>query len=398
MTRVRIHSRLLLEHPESAATYYYLRSFDRKGSGWIRASVSISAKQLGLSTGGFMRRIMKMKRDGFIYAYERRKDVLWVKYVAIAKLKEKSAGVFASAKVQLSALLTTAAAKKSAYAAAIARQQDACRYAAKDKRKIWEPKLNKDGSANAAGCVHVCKDNHFFVKLGKHAIGASQLTLAEVLNKARSTVQRWARQFDCAQVWVRQRLAAAPLPGTYCTYKVYKNKDGKTTRRDYQFLRMPNYYFVENIESKQEKAESNKTVWSPRRLEIKQRSESLDRKVKIKAILERPKKRFQHKSFSEKLLWNCRRAKIDQLTKAWFLMFFGIEVAIEKIQAMKLEDIATALDNTYAELNDWQRDMADISYKRVKNNKSALPPIWQMCGGQKFEYIIERYRPKTKPF
>lgn len=396
MTHVRIHSKLILEHPESAATYYYLRSFDRKGSGWVRSSVSITAKQLSLTVGGFMGRVIKMKKQGFLYAYERRKDILWVKYVAINKLKEKSTGVFASAKVKLEVLLSSLAAKKAAYGHAIARQQNACRYTAKDKRKIWEPKLKKDGSAHAAGCVHVSGKNKYFVKLDKHVIGASQLTLAQVLGKARSTIQRWARKFDCAQVWVRQRLNANPLPGTYCSFKLYKNKEtGKVTRRDYQFRQMPNYYFVDDVEAKHETAQEGKPVWSPRRLELQQRSEASDRLATVQAIVEAPTKRFVYKSFSEKVLWKCNRAKINKLVVGWYQMFFGKEVSLEKVQALTLDRITACIDNTYDELNPWQRDLADISFKRVVNNKCAVPPMYNCCGKQQLEYVIERYRSTT---
>lgn len=390
MTLVRIHSKLILDYPESASTYYYLRSFDKQGSGWIRVSVKISAMQLGISTGGFMQRIKRMKQQGFLYAYEQRKGVLWIKYVGIEKLKEKSAGVFASAKVELKTLLDVLAVKKAAYAHAIARQQNACRYTAKDKSKLWEPKLNKDGSANAAGCVHINKGRQFFVKLGKHVVGASQLTLAQVLGRSRSTVQRWVHKFDSARIWIRQRLETNPLPGTYCTYKLYRNENGKVLRREYQFRQMPNFYFVDEIDPKHEKAQEGDPLWSPRRLEIQQRSESADKTSTIKLIVEAPKKRVAYSSFKEKLLWNCNRVKIDKLAIAWYQMFFGVEIALEKVQEFTLDQLTNALSQTYEQLNPWQRDLADISYNRTIKNRSAIPPTYTCCGRQSLAYLLNQ--------
>lgn len=388
--QVRIHSKIILDHPHSAALYYLIRSYDRKGSGWARVSIKITAKLLGISQAAVMKRVVRLKELGFIYECQRQNDRLWMKYVGIDRLKERTTGVFASTRIQTKVLTSIVELKKAAYQAAIARQQEACRRAIskKNTKAIFEPKQNKDGSAYATGCIFISKAKRFFVKLGRACIGASQLTLAEGLHKSRSTVGKWCRKFESIQVWVRQRLQENPLPDVYECYRIVYKK-GRPVKVRQQYKRMPNYYFLDSPEAKSERADKSKVVKTAAREENERRLEATDRRVRCAAIVNQKRRAPRYKSLAEKLCDKYTRKKIDSIAWAYMKIFLGKEVELERVAKLDLGILVENIDQIYSKLNDWQRDMADIVLKRVANNKSAVPPIYNCCGGQQLEYLID---------
>ena len=369
--------KLGLDFPHASSLYYFLREFDKEGKGWVKLPLNFILNFFGIKRKAIVRRLNKGLANSFYYDYEITRKDLWVKYVSNYRLKTKIyPHNFASVKLAGDRLRNTNVYKQALYEAAIAKQQNACEKAIARKetssKRIANPFKYVD-SNYAYGCDYR-KGNKLFFKSHINTIGASQIKLAEYLDKSRATLNKWCNKFPSLKIWKRKKcLSKKPAPDIYQIIK--RRKNGIEYR--VQYKRMPNYYFV-NIESNPEAKHLYRTIYSSAMLF----NLNLEREAQIEGDinLTLATKKNPGRKLSDKLDFWFKKEKLVELSIAFWKYLKGTVSSLLVFDSYSGYQIARAIEATVSLLTQQETDILMMMIARLKNNKNAYPPFLKYPG------------------
>jgi hypothetical protein len=366
----RVLVKLGLDCPHSSSLYYFLREFDKEGQGWVKLPMQLIQDFFNIKRRALINRLKKGIQNAFYYSYEISKGYLYVKYVSIKVLKEAVyTNNFASVKLTVLDLIDVNKYKEHLYGAAINRQQQACEQAINRKetssKRILNPYKYID-SDYAHGCDYKYKDR-LFVKAHINTIGASQIRLAEYLDKSRSTLIKWCNKFSSLKIWKKKKcISDNPSPDIYEILKTRKNG----TKYKVQYKRMPNYYFVNNNVYKEAKL-LHKTIYSPALLFESANNKAIQNELNIKAAMNG--RNYAGKTYTDKLLFWFKKDQLVDLTINFWFYLKNQKVSVNHFNSFSSFEIANALDLTIPFLEAHQLDIFLMMVNRLRTNKPCRP-------------------------
>lgn len=91
---LRIHSKLVLDNPTEASLYYYCRSLDVDGKGWISLNIYTTSLMFNIKEQSLIKRARRGKVKGFFHLVEVKGNSIYLKLASLSKLKQMTQGVF----------------------------------------------------------------------------------------------------------------------------------------------------------------------------------------------------------------------------------------------------------------------------------------------------------------
>lgn len=339
---VRIHSKVILDHPAESALYYFFRALDKDGQGWIRYGLHGLAKLFSLSRETIKHLLYRAKSKEFFKIVEvsKSKGTIYVKLNSIRQIKQNSGGSYASAIIPVATLYDRTKLKSNAYHIAFLRLQNDSEWRI-DHQGIPERNkfnLNEEktrSNLKASGCCHYSSSSENYFLYGRvNALGASQITIASYLNKSRSTVIKWADTIEHYHLFKRVKLND-PMPRHHFRcYQVTKNNK----KRRLEYRRLPNQYSNSFTVRKESKARfrPSERPFDPN-LHIREtfEKEDLEQKVKIQ--------KNPYTNFIEKLA-TLSLSKLQLLLDS-YLMETGDEIELTDITSLTEDKVLNYLSS-----------------------------------------------------
>jgi len=340
ISSVRIHSKVVLDHPCESALYYYLRAADKDGQGWIRYGLRGLKKLFSLSIESVKRLLYKGKSKNFFKEVEvsKSKETIYVKFNSLKEVKRQTGGCYASAVVPISTLYDRGKLKSTAYHIAFLRLQQDSEWRIDNQNVPKRNKFNLNeektrSNLQASGCCHYSSSSENYFLYGRiNAPSASQITIASFLNKSRSTVVHWAKTIPHFHLFKRVRLND-PMPRHHFRcYQVTKNQ----RKRRLEYRRLPNQYSNSFSVRKEPKARfrPSERPFDPS-LHLREQFEKEDLQQKLK-VQKNPYTRLQEKLASLSL------SKLQLLLDS-YLSDLGYEFELEDITSLNREQVFSFL-------------------------------------------------------
>ena len=370
---VRVHSKIGIQYPDLGRLYYYVRSRDLTGCGWVRIGLEHVKQFFNRSRRTLEQWSKKGKNCGLFIDYEIGKDYIYLKYRNLLEVKTEvvHGGVHSSAGIDVELLRSRVAFLQKVYEIAMLRQQENCRkkIISKDKnKKLFIPpertKL-KRSAKGAKGCAYVSKwkedeTANFFVNPSYEPIGASQITMGLKLGRSRKTVNKWCRGLNKAHIYKRVYKADQSLPGYY--YQVTKGKKVLTYRR------YPNYYYDPSKGANRLFKEDSDPVVVPHMKRYNDARQVVADFDYLKTI-----KKPRLTTWEDYLLFNFSKEKLEHIATELVRHFKGREVDFKSLNWTN-EQLANGIENAIGTLTFEEQLFWKFCLTRYLNFKNIIPP------------------------
>lgn len=370
--QIHIESKVVTDNPTLAAFYYFIRSKDVNGQGWVNLSMAdlitffIKKRR---TIYGWCKQAIKI---GFLHRFEIIKDRVFVQYVAKKLVMHKTEGAMATTIVTLETLKQVSSLKAKAYEAALIKQQDACRYKVSRNSTLhsFEPKKKHRSSLNVSGCdaVSLKGNKSYYVKTSCTAIGASQITVGLKLNRSRQTVLKFAK--NILHVSIFQGVTETNRQGSYYTFTKVVMDKGFPINKEKTYRRAPSYYFSDLKVKPEQSLEVNlKLDYYKTEVKI---TETVKQKEEITHII--TSKELTSRSLEEKIYKYLNLDKVRTLANAILLHFRG--AVLPSIMTTRIETLVqmiVSLDKGPNAMSKDEFNLVKLMVDRLISKKPCLP-------------------------
>ena len=369
---IHIESKVVTDNPTLAAFYYFVRSKDSQGKGWINLSMEDLMQFFNKKRRTIYGWCKQAVKIGFLHRFEIVKDSVFVQYVAKKIVMARTEGAMATTTVTLEILKQVNSLKAKAYEAALIKQQNACRYKVGRNSTLqsFEPKKNHRSSLNVAGCdaVSLKGNKSYFVRTRRTAIGASQTTVSLKLNRSRQTVLKFAKTIPHVNMF--QGVTETNRQGSYYTYTKVVMDKGYPVNKDKTYRRAPSYYFSDLKVKPEQSLEVNlKLDYYKTEVKI---TETVKQKEDITHII--TSKELTSRTLEEKIYKYLNVDKVRTLANAILLHFRGMTLpSINTTRLETLVQMIVSLDKGNNAMSKDEFNLVKLMVDRLINKKPPLP-------------------------